>query len=601
MKTKTLFYLLLLAVGLLAIVLHSCCEEPDVFAPSAPSGLEVVSSTTTTISLAWLASTDNVGVEGYSVYRDGVLAETVVFSTSFTDENLVPNSQYIYTVSAFDKAGNVSELSEPLTATTLDDCPTCSKWMQEITFTPPATTELIYAGEEKSAGTLLVKNISTSSHTANLTLSFPDLVSPAIDSLSYTIGEEIVKQKVAGSITLNEVSVPANSTTEIKLSYRVKEVIPEGIPDQSQISLSLTATTTDEAGVVQPRNGFFPSVNLHRLKFYTAKIDTSKSYEASAVAEDKVLFGNSVAKAFVLEVTTPGTVRLEVVGKTNDQASAIKYFWINDKDDEDFYTSVSTLNPIVSKTRFGNDGFIELNLKAGTNVIAFKTNPYSGQIANGAKVGLKVAGNGFSLENNSYTADSSADNLAAIIKVWARWSYNFSLGSGEYGTNFGWGGYNLLLLDENENYDENARYPIIEKMANDARFWAENYPTLAFAKVEGKTPWDFEENFKILGALFGSDIYPVTGFGTVFAKDLANNSIKYEDGIIYYSGPPVQIESPSSYAYFANRVAVYNFGDKAISAVVRGFDPYPAGWKFTGNPELELWTHAEESVSRRIQ
>lgn len=599
MEAKKIIYLLALAIAVLAIFFGFSCnrEESDTIPPSVPFGLNATAATTS-ITLSWSASSDNVGVSGYKVFRDGVAAGNAT-STSFTDKNLVPNSSYVYTVSAFDANGNVSELSTPYTAKTVDDCPTCSKWMTEINFTQP-TVDIINADEAKSAGSLMVKNISTSTHTANLTLTFSGAGASAVDSLNYTIGGQTTKQKVENnSVTLNQISVPANNSTEIKLVYRIKEVIPAGIVDQSQITFALTATTTDESGVTQPGNRIFPNVALDKLKVYTAKIDATKSYEASAVAEDKILFGNSVAKAFVLEVTTPGTVRLEAIGKLSDGTSAIKYFWVNGADHSDFNVSVSTLSPIVSKTTFGNNNFIEVNLKAGTNVIAFKTNPYSGKIANNAEVGLKVTGSGFSMTNESYTANSVAANLAAIVKVWSTWAYNFWIPAKTIALDQVFSSWRFSPLNENRDYDGNS-YPKIEKMAIDTRFWIQNYPGLVFTKTE-ETPSSFEENFRVLGINFGNNM-DIHGIGTVFAKDLANNSVKYENNMIYFSGPAVQTAvHVYDFGGFSTRVNFYNASNQQISALVGGFDPYPAEWKFTGNPELELWTHAEESVSKRIQ
>lgn len=602
MKTKKLFYLLAFAIALLAMFFGCSCdrEEPDVVAPSAPSGLTVIATTINSISISWSPSSDNVEVIGYKIYRDGVFFGTV-FETSFTDKNLVPNSFYVYTISAFDRAGNVSKFSEPLKAKTEDDCPTCSKWMTEITLTPPATLGTIGVGQSKSAGTLFVKNVSSSSHTANLTLSFPDLVAPAIDSLSYTLNGEVVKQKLSNnSVTLNQISVPANSTAEIKLSYKIKEVIPAGIADGSQISLALTATTTDESGVIEPGNRIFPSVNLDKLKVLTAQIDASKSYEASARAEDKVLFGNSVAKAFVLEVVTPGTVRLEVIGKMNDQSSAIKYFWINSKDDEDFYTSVSTLNPIHPKTSFGSTGSIEINLKAGTNVIAFKTNPYSGKIGNNSKVGLRVVGNDFVLENGSYTANSLADNLAAKVKVQARVNVGLYLSPQSAAYNSRWCRYFIYPQNDDGSYDASG-YPKIAGLSLSTEYWAKKYPKLYFAPSP-ETPSEFEASFTILGALFGENVDPNNSyFGTVFAKDLVNNIVKYENNIISFSGTPQQTADVNKYSVIAIMLNAYNADTEYFRPGYVTFDPHPKGWKFVGNPEIELWTEGEVTTAKRIQ
>lgn len=597
MKTKTLIYLLLLAIAILAITLNCSCdrEEPDVVPPSVPSGLNAT-TTTTSINLSWSASSDNVGVSGYKVYRDGVAAGNVT-STSFVDNNLVPNSSYVYTVSAFDAAGNVSKLSAPYTAKTVDDCPTCSKWMTEINFLAP-TVGIINAGEAKSAGSLIVKNISSSSHTANLTLTFSEAAANAVDSLNYTIGSQTVKQKVENnSVVLNQISVPANNSTEIKLNYRIKETIPAGIADQSQIAVALTATTTDESGVTQPGNRIFPGVSLDKLKVYTAKIDATKSYEASAVAEDKILFGNSVAKAFVLEVTTPGTVRLEAIGKLSDGTSAIKYFWVNGADHSDFNVSVSTLSPIVSKTTFGDNSFVEVNLKAGTNVIAFKTNPYSGKIANNAEVGLKVTGSGFSMTNESYTANSAATNLAGKIKVLARINVGFYIPPQMAAYDFRWCQYFIYPQNEDGSYNADG-YPKIAGVGISTEYYAKNYPKVFFAQSP-ETPTDFKENYVILGALFGENINS-SSYGTVFAKDLANNTVIYENNIITFSGQPQQTINIDSYSIIAIMLNVYNADTDYFRPGYVTFDPARTGWKFVGNPELELWTEGEVNTSKRI-
>jgi chitodextrinase len=89
----------------------------DTTPPSTPSNLATTGTTATSASLAWSASTDNVGVAGYNVYRGGTQVGTTT-STSFTDSGLSPSTQYSYTVKAFDAAGNVSAASNAVTATT---------------------------------------------------------------------------------------------------------------------------------------------------------------------------------------------------------------------------------------------------------------------------------------------------------------------------------------------------------------------------------------------------------------------------------------------------------------------------------------------------
>ena len=85
----------------------------DSAAPSAPGDLHVENGTRTSLTLVWAASSDNVGVSGYRVYRDGSLIATVT-SLSRNQSNLrcsSSKSSYAYGVEAFDAAGNVSPRS----------------------------------------------------------------------------------------------------------------------------------------------------------------------------------------------------------------------------------------------------------------------------------------------------------------------------------------------------------------------------------------------------------------------------------------------------------------------------------------------------------
>ncbi|WP_392676137.1 glycoside hydrolase family 48 protein [Streptomyces sp. LN785] len=89
----------------------------DTEAPTAPAGLTVTGTTSSSVSLSWSASTDNVAVTGYDVYRNGVLAGSATART-YTDEGLAAATAYRYTVAARDAGGNTSALSDAVSATT---------------------------------------------------------------------------------------------------------------------------------------------------------------------------------------------------------------------------------------------------------------------------------------------------------------------------------------------------------------------------------------------------------------------------------------------------------------------------------------------------
>lgn len=92
---------------------------PDTAAPSVPAGLTASAPTSNRVNLAWSASTDNIGVAGYNIYRNGSFINTSSTS-SYPDTGVVGTTSYSYQVSAFDAAGNVSGLSAAVGVTTPD-------------------------------------------------------------------------------------------------------------------------------------------------------------------------------------------------------------------------------------------------------------------------------------------------------------------------------------------------------------------------------------------------------------------------------------------------------------------------------------------------
>jgi chitinase len=89
----------------------------DIQAPTAPANLSSTGKTSTSVSLAWNASTDNVGVTGYDVYQGSAKAQSVT-GTSATVTGLTASTPYTFTVKARDAAGNTSAASNALTVTT---------------------------------------------------------------------------------------------------------------------------------------------------------------------------------------------------------------------------------------------------------------------------------------------------------------------------------------------------------------------------------------------------------------------------------------------------------------------------------------------------
>ena len=100
----------------------------DVQPPSVPGSLTATANSSSTVAVSWAASSDNVGVAGYRVFRNGTLLATTT-TTGYADSGLAPATAYSYTVVAFDAAGNtgpaatVSATTLPLADTTPPSAP----------------------------------------------------------------------------------------------------------------------------------------------------------------------------------------------------------------------------------------------------------------------------------------------------------------------------------------------------------------------------------------------------------------------------------------------------------------------------------------------
>ncbi len=92
----------------------------DTTAPTAPTSLTASGTTQTSTNLSWTASTDNVAVTGYDVYRGTTLVTTVT-GTSYTATGLAAATAYTFSVRAKDAAGNISASSNVVNVTTLSN------------------------------------------------------------------------------------------------------------------------------------------------------------------------------------------------------------------------------------------------------------------------------------------------------------------------------------------------------------------------------------------------------------------------------------------------------------------------------------------------
>ena len=97
----------------------ACSGAPaDTLSPTNPANLSASALDSHTVHLTWTASTDNVGVTGYRVYRDGVYLKTIPPMTSYDDTTVLPDTMYSYRLKAVDADGHQSNFSNTAPATT---------------------------------------------------------------------------------------------------------------------------------------------------------------------------------------------------------------------------------------------------------------------------------------------------------------------------------------------------------------------------------------------------------------------------------------------------------------------------------------------------
>ena len=189
---------------------HQTCglavtNPTDMTAPSALTGLAKTGSTQTSLSVSWTASSDNVGVAGYTVYVNGA-ASSAAAGTSRTISGLSCGSTYTIGVDAYDAAGNHS--AQTSTTMSTSACPGDT--------TPPSTpTNLHQSGSTATSVTVSwtasVDNVGVSGYRLYLggsqvgtSLSTSYVFSGLTCGTSYTLGVAAVDAagNVSGTATI---------------------------------------------------------------------------------------------------------------------------------------------------------------------------------------------------------------------------------------------------------------------------------------------------------------------------------------------------------------------------------------------------------------
>src|ERR1039457_2741532 len=175
----------------------SILPAPDTTPPSTPGNLAGSSYQPTQAYLTWNASTDNVGVAGYYVLRNGVTVATAA-QTFYVDTGVTGATTYSYIVEAFDLAGNVSSPSLTASVTTWSTTPPSTPQnvagtavsCQELNLTWSNSTDPIAIGSYRVFRGTSANNLAQVGTTYSTPTSYPNY--SLTPSTTYYFGVEAV-------------------------------------------------------------------------------------------------------------------------------------------------------------------------------------------------------------------------------------------------------------------------------------------------------------------------------------------------------------------------------------------------------------------------
>ncbi|MGV8814827.1 MAG: fibronectin type III domain-containing protein [Gelidibacter sp.] len=299
----------------------------DTQAPTAPSNLTASGTTTTTTNLSWTASTDNVGVTGYTILRNGTSIGTTTGATTFNVTGLTQGTSYAFTVTARDAAGNVSQVSNTANVTTLlagdTQAPTAPSNLT-ASGTTTTTTNLSWTASTDNVGvtgyTILRNGTSIGTTTGATTFNVTGLTQGT--SYAFTV----TARDAAGNVS--QVSNIANVTTllggDTQAPTAPSNLTASGTTNTTT-NLSWT-TSTDNVGVTGYtilRNGTSVGTTTGATNFNVTGLTQGTAYSFTVTARDAA--GNVSPSSNTVNVTTTGSAG--IIDYTSENSNLITVDW----------------------------------------------------------------------------------------------------------------------------------------------------------------------------------------------------------------------------------------------------------------------------------
>jgi chitodextrinase len=194
----------------------------DTQAPSVPTGLTSSSATQTSLSLSWTASTDNTGVTGYDVFRNGQSIATPT-GTTYTVTSLTCGTLYSFAVRARDAAGNWSAQTAAINATTTactdTQAPAVPAGLSSSNVTSNAVTLSWLASTDNAGGSGIAGYDITRNGTIIPVVGTSYTVTGLSASTQYTFA--VRARDVAGNVSAYSSSINATTTASPVAGNRV--------------------------------------------------------------------------------------------------------------------------------------------------------------------------------------------------------------------------------------------------------------------------------------------------------------------------------------------------------------------------------------------
>ena len=303
---------------------------PPVSIPSTPTNVVAVGATSSQVDLTWTASTGDVPVTGYNIFRNGaaIPVATVGIVTDYQDTGLTPSTNYSYRIQAINALGNRSSLSTAAGATTLVDIqdPTLPTNLAALAVSPNQINLSWTAATDDTAVTgYRIYRDGTLIATLGNVLSFQNTGLTLSTLYSYTVEAIDAAGNASGQTGAATATTPAGADTQ---APTLPTNLTATVISSVQVNLSWTAAT-DNIGVTNYRifrGGVLIATLGNVLTYQNTGLTPSTNYSYTVQALDAP--GNASGQSLPALAATPGDALAPTV-PTNLTATAISPVQIN--------------------------------------------------------------------------------------------------------------------------------------------------------------------------------------------------------------------------------------------------------------------------------